>query len=157
MNIYNMNFELFGFKINIKHILALVVLYFIISSFLVCSCSRVNSLQEGMAVLGSDVSYKMGEGVSSSWENRKSEQGPSLAHRPQNHDAYQSQMADIEQTMDFFANTEFSQECCGSSYTGFGGLLSGGGTTGAGCACLNKKQIDFINQRGGNRTLITEY
>lgn len=152
-----MSIDLFGLKIKIEHILIAVVLYFVISSFLVCSCSRVNSIQEGMAVLGADVSYKMGDGVTSSWENKQTEQGPSVSFRSQNHDAYQSEMVTPDQSMDFFANTEFSQDCCGASYSGFGGLLSNGGATSGGCACLNKKQMDYINQRGGNRTLTTEY
>ena len=41
-----------------------------------------------------------------------------------------------------FANTEFKPECCPSTYT-----------SSTGCACITQEQVDYINQRGGNRTM----
>jgi hypothetical protein len=42
----------------------------------------------------------------------------------------------------FYANNEFSPECCKHS------TVSGTG----GCACETKEQIDFLRTRGGNKT-----
>ena len=42
----------------------------------------------------------------------------------------------------FFADNKFSPECCPSTYS-----------DSMGCACLSQAQVDYINQRGGNRTL----
>ena len=42
----------------------------------------------------------------------------------------------------FFANNKFTPECCPSTYS-----------DSMGCACLSQAQVDYINQRGGNRTL----
>jgi len=42
----------------------------------------------------------------------------------------------------FFADNKFKPECCPSTYS-----------DSMGCACLSQAQVDYINQRGGNRTL----
>ena len=39
----------------------------------------------------------------------------------------------------FFKDTKFSGDCCPSPYTSSGG-----------CACLNEKQVNTLNSRGGN-------
>ena len=45
-----------------------------------------------------------------------------------------------------FAENEVKPECCPSYYT-----------SSTGCVCASKKQIDYLNQRGGNRTLDSEF
>lgn len=42
----------------------------------------------------------------------------------------------------FFTDNKFKPECCPSTYSGS-----------TGCACLSQDQVNYINQRGGNRTL----
>jgi hypothetical protein len=42
----------------------------------------------------------------------------------------------------FFADNKFKPECCPSTYS-----------DSTGCACLSQAQVDYVNQRGGNRTL----
>ena len=42
----------------------------------------------------------------------------------------------------FFADNKFNPECCPSTYS-----------DSMGCACLSQAQVDYVNQRGGNRTL----
>ena len=101
--------------------------------------------------MGADVSYRMGNGVTGSWENKSQEKGSSLAFRQHNHDSYQSKFVSPEQSLNFFADTDFAPECCGSNYSGNGGITARGSTS-AGCSCMNKQQIDYINKRGGNRS-----
>ena len=45
-----------------------------------------------------------------------------------------------------FAENEVKPECCPSYYT-----------SSTGCVCASKKQINYLNQRGGNRTLTSEF
>jgi hypothetical protein len=45
-----------------------------------------------------------------------------------------------------FAENDVKPECCPSYYT-----------SSTGCVCASKKQIDYLNQRGGNRTLDSEF
>jgi len=40
-----------------------------------------------------------------------------------------------------FADNQFKPECCGSSVS-----------SSTGCACITRSQMDYVNQRGGNRT-----
>ena len=127
----------------------------ILSGHLFGSCSKI-SAKEGMQLIGAAVDYTMGEGVKGSWDTRKQQEGPSVEWREQNHDAAGSKFVGPEKSLSFFADTEFKPECCGSTYSSAGGLTTQGVTSG-GCACLNKEQMEYINKRGGNRTLPSNF
>lgn len=141
--------KVFGQKVNVVHAI-IVVLGVLLVTHLIGGCCKCGA--EGMQMMGADVNYKMGEGVSTSWETREQPQGSSLAYRSQDHDSYTSKMVSPEQSLNFFADTDFSPDCCGSNYSANGGLKDSGASAG-GCACLNKQQINYLNQRGGNRTM----
>jgi len=133
----------------------LVVVGVVLSLSLLSSCSRVGLLQgvsEGMAIMGSAVEYKMGDGVQGSWDTKAQASGSALSWRKQPHETYGSKLVTPDQGMSFFADTEFKPECCGSTYSANGGLLATKGYTSGGCACMSPQQIDYINTRGGNRT-----
>ena len=142
--------KVFGIEVNVRNILILVVLYMLISSMTVWSCSRV-SMKEGMQLMGASLDYNMGQGVKGSLSDYPMQKGSSIEWRKQDHDAYSSEFVSPDQSMDFFAKTDFKPECCGSSYSASGGMNTGGFASG-GCACMNKKQIDYLNTRGNNRT-----
>jgi hypothetical protein len=127
-----MNLNILGFKVRLEIVILLVVLGMIMGSMMLCSCSKISSIQEGMAVLD----YKMGDGVNTSWENEDH-----VDTQEKNRDAYNSNIVMPEEQLHFFSNTEFKPECCGSNYASSGG-----------CACMNKQQMQYINTRGGNRT-----
>ena len=49
----------------------------------------------------------------------------------------------VTDTSFFLANNRSSPECCkASTYS-----------TGGGCVCMNPQQLNFLNTRGGNRTI----
>lgn len=145
-----MNIKVFGMRFDLVRV-AIVVVATLLVSHLFGGCCKC-SVQEGMEMMAADVGYKMGEGVHGSWENKEQEKGSSLAYRQQDHDSYGSKFVGPEQALNFFADTEFAPECCGSSYSANGGLTDQGATAG-GCACMNKEQINYINARGGNRSM----
>jgi hypothetical protein len=142
-----MNFKIFGQKINLIQTV-IVFLGLILVVHLLGGCCDI----EGLRNMGADISYKMGDGVSTSWENKPQQKGSSLAHRSQDHDSYTSKLVTPDKSLNFFTDTEFSPDCCGSTYSANGGLRESGATSG-GCACLSTEQINYINQRGGNRTI----
>ena len=150
-----MQIEIMGLKMRVEVLAIGAIVGCLLCCHLLCSCSKV-SAKEGMQVLGAAVDYKMGEGVRGSWDTRPQEKGPSVAWRSQNHDATGSNLVDPESSMSFFADTQFKPECCGSTYSSQGGLTSQG-VTSSGCACLSKEQMDYLNTRGGNRTLPSEF
>lgn len=143
------NMRILGYNINVKVAIIFIIFGMFLSTMVLGSCSRI-SLKEGMSMLGAPLDYKMGEGVKGSWSNYPDEKGSSVEWRRQEHDSYTSEHVTPDQTMDFFAKTEFKPECCGSSYSASGGMNLQGATSG-GCACLNKKQMNYLNTRGGNR------
>jgi len=135
-----MEIKILGYKLRVEIILLFVVAWLIMSSHVFCSCSKY-TFTEGMSLMGSELSYKMGTGVKNSWDTREQNKGSSIETRSQDHDAYNSQMVGPDQNLAFFAETEFSPDCCGATHSSSGG-----------CACMNKQQLTYINQRGGNRT-----
>lgn len=145
-----------GMKLRPEVLLLIAVVGVLAWTHLFAGCSRVG-IMEGMQMLGASVDYKMGEGVHNSWETREQQKGSSLEWRSQDHDSYSSTFVAPEESLNFFADTDFKPECCGSTYSANGGLLKEEGQSSGGCACMNKKQVDYINQRGGNRTSSTEF
>ena len=144
-----MKINVFGMKFELTRVL-IVVLATLLVSHLIGGCCGCCS--EGMEIMGADVGYKMGDGVNGSWENKQQKAGSSLAYRQQNHDSYSSKFVGPEQSLSFFSDTDFAPECCGSNYSGTGGLTHSGATNG-GCACMNTEQINYINSRAGNRSM----
>lgn len=51
-----------------------------------------------------------------------------------------------ENQLAFFYKNKFDPSCCPSTYT-----------TSTGCACESPEQANYLNQRGGNRTLTSEF
>ena len=149
---YNkMHIELFGLKLRVDVLVISMLIGAIMGCHLLCSCTRI-SAKEGMQMIGAAVDYTMGTGVQGSWDTRAQEKGPSVEWRSQNHDATGSNFVGPDKSMSFFADTQFKPECCGATYSSQGGLTTKG-VTSSGCACLNKEQMEYINQRGGNRTM----
>ena len=56
-------------------ILFIVILYFVLSGYTICSCSKISGMEAfqtlSTSLVGTDVNYRMGDGVKGSWENKK--------------------------------------------------------------------------------------
>lgn len=129
-----MEFKIFGMTLRLEIILLAILLIYIINVHTICSCSKV-SLSEGFQMIkdvGTALNYEMNEGVPLN-------KTPSPLHMNQNFKSAHIPLPDGK--MDFFENTQFKPECCPNVYS-----------TGDGCACLSKDQINHLFQRGGNNT-----
>jgi hypothetical protein len=135
--------------------------------------------QAGLAGVGAAVNYRMGDGVKSSWENKTIQTATlpsgtalpyaSVLSTPFDDQALQSPFNEGTETLTdetynnleqnvggeiplpegellFFAKNKFSPECCPSNYS-----------NSSGCACATPEQVGYLNERGGNRTLVGEY
>ena len=117
--------------------------------------------QAGLIGLGSALDYKMGDGVKRSWENSDngvSENATANMHAPtlpddNNVDVFAKLEGNEggpvplpEGELLIFKTNKFSPECCPSSYS-----------NGDGCLCASPEQMKYLNERGGNRTLASEY
>ena len=136
-----------GIKINLCCVVAVLIGLFI-GGHLLCSCAKCDNIKvvikkkEGFENMGAPVNYRMGDGVYGSWETRKQKRGPSIPWRAQQHNTYKGTAVPLKEGQMFmWADNEFKPECCGSSVS-----------SSTGCACITKAQMDYINQRGGNRT-----
>ncbi len=109
--------------------------------------------QAGLVGLGSALDYKMGDGVKRSWENADvaANAKPSTVNDEINIYSSLEKNEGVpvplpEGELLVFDNNKFSPECCPSSYSNSDG-----------CVCASPEQMKYINERGGNRTLVGEY
>jgi len=129
-----MEFKLLGMTFRLEIVLLAILLIYIINAHTICSCSKV-SLSEGFQMIkdmGTALNYDMSEGVPLN-------KTPGPLYMNQNFKSTNIPLPDGK--MDFFENTQFKPECCPNVFS-----------TGAGCACLSKDQINHLFQRGGNNT-----
>ena len=146
---YNMEVKILGHKIRVECVVISLLVGIFIGMHVFCSCAKIDNVKVGVKkvkesfeTLGAPVNYKMGTGVRGSWETRKQKVGPDIPWRSQQVDTYKGTPVPLpEGQMFLFADNQFKPECCGSSVS-----------SSTGCACITKAQMDYVNQRGGNRT-----
>jgi hypothetical protein len=142
--------------ITIKSIIIIIGLYLLISLFL--TYFIFGGIKEGfnasLAGIGAAIDYKMGDGVKRSWENNNTIQdhkNPNALNDSVNiySNLEKNEGGPIplpEEEMLFFDTNKFTPECCPSPYSNANG-----------CVCASPEQMKYLNQRGGNRTLTSEY
>lgn len=132
-----------GVPVRASVAIAAMALGFIICWLTVCRCVNV---KEGLA----PIDYQMGKDIPSSWINwadKKQEGAPVSAGALLAGNVAPNPNEQLEQGQLFmFSGTNFSPECCPSSYS-----------SSLGCACFSAQQMDFLNERGGNRTMSSVY
>lgn len=136
--------KLFGMECRLEVIIITLLIGFILGAHLFCSCSHV-SLQEGMAILGAPVEWKMGEGQSTNWQNKAAQYSKDMGYSETSSKYSQYSGTPVplpEGQMLMFNDNKFKPECCPSTYS-----------SSTGCACITQEQVNYINQRGGNRTM----
>jgi len=130
---------------NSMHMVFLLIIIVIASSLIMVSPSS----RQGMSNMdnGASLSWNMGQGMSGqSWTSKADDYAASMGYTDsiKAYGKYQGTPIPLpEGQMDFFANNQFKPECCVSSTY----------SSGSGCACLSTAQVNYINQRGGNRTI----
>lgn len=130
-------------KGNMRMIFLLIII--VITSSLVFAYPQN---RQGMSTMDNAASlgWNMGEGMAGqSWENKADDYAASMGYTNKNasYGNYKGTPVPLSSgNMFFFANNQFKPECCPSSYS-----------TGSGCACMSKDQVNYLNERGGNRTI----
>jgi hypothetical protein len=160
-----MELKLFGYEARLEVVVACIMIGMLAGLFMFCDCFQYSVL-EGMTP--NDVNNKKANGKKS---GDKKEGFVNLSNNELNIDdsytmgwvqtakRYASGMGNKnrlntykdnvgtpvplpEGELFFFTDNKFKPECCPSTYSGS-----------TGCACLSQDQVNYINQRGGNRTL----
>lgn len=139
-----MELNILGYKVRLEIIIVCVLLGWIISGYLMCSCSKI-SMKEGLEMMGASLDWRTGEGViGDTWDTPASKQDTT----------YKSWFGKLEGNVGgeiplpegelaFFYANNFDPKCCYSPQQY---------SNGDGCACISKEQMNYLNQRGGNRT-----
>jgi len=158
-----MELKLFGYEARLEIVVACVIIGMIAGLFMFCDCFQY-SIIEGMTPkdkskkandkkpgvtepfvnlsnneLNIDDSYTMG------WVQTAKRYASGMGNKNRLNtykDNVGTPVPLPEGELFFFADNKFKPECCPSTYS-----------SSTGCACLSQDQVDYVNQRGGNRTL----
>ena len=158
-----MELKLFGYEARLEIVVACIIIGMIAGLFMFCDCFQYSVL-EGMTVkdmnnkkaigkkagvetfvnlsnneLNIDDSYTMG------WVKTAKRYASGMGNKNRLNtykDNVGTPVPLPEGELFFFADNKFKPECCPSTYS-----------DSTGCACLSQDQVNYINQRGGNRTL----
>lgn len=173
-----MELKILGQKVRLEIIALCLLLGYLIGCFMLCSCSKISmiegmkllkevkkkgikkSIKEGlelspkeeMTVLGTDINWKMGDGVPGSWDNSQhtnplqQQQNTGLYSKLEGNVAPEPYSQIDSGSLDFLSGNKFDAKCCPATYT-----------SSTGCACLSVEQAKYLNERGGNRTLSSMY
>tara|TARA_B100001063_G_C16775666_1_gene565049 strand:- start:3056 stop:3463 length:408 start_codon:yes stop_codon:yes gene_type:complete len=129
--------KLFGYKIKVELVLFIVLLYFVLSGHTICSCSKISGMEAfqtlSSSLVGTDVNYRMGEGVKGSWENKK-------LHDYPDEETNIGGSVSVNDSMFLLNKNKGHPDNCPSTYS-----------SSTGCLGLTTEQNDFLNKRGGNR------
>ncbi len=139
-----MELSMFGMKCRLEIIILCIAVGVILCSHLFCSCSKI-SIKEGMALAGSAINVVVGDENYNSWVSKANDYAASMGYTT-TQSKYESHTGTPvplpKGQMDMFAENDFTPECCPSTYS-----------SSSGCACITQEQVDYLNERGGNRTV----
>ena len=158
-----MEIKIFGYEVRVEVVIACVIIGMVMGLMMFCDCFQY-SLIEGMTKknvkeamtnknktgkegfknlnnndLHIDDSYTMG------WVQTAKRYASGMGNENRLNtykDNVGTPVPLPEGELFFFADNKFKPECCPSTYS-----------DSTGCACFSQAQVDYINQRGGNRTM----
>jgi hypothetical protein len=156
-----MELKLFGYEARVEVVVACIIIGMLAGLFMFCDCFQYSVLEgmtpndmnkkkangkkvEGFVNLSNnelniDDSYTMG------WVKTAKRYASGMGNKNRLNtykDNVGTPVPLPEGELFFFADNKFKPECCPSTYS-----------DSTGCACLSQEQVNYINQRGGNRTL----
>ena len=110
-----------------------------------------NSLALGSDDYGAPINYSMDSGVpgNNNWESAARNYANQIGNQDNSKAGQYYKSGPIPLPpgeLLIFAENDVKPECCPSYYS-----------SSMGCVCASKKQMDYLNQRGGNRTLNSEF
>lgn len=145
-----MEINVLGCKMRVECMVACVCLGFVICMLTLCSCAKFG-LKEGLVTLAdaAPLDYHQDGSLKNSWSNKALVYAKDMGYKNivERHAQYKGTNVPLAPgNMLFFKNNAFKPECCPSSYS-----------SSAGCACTSADQMEYLNQRGGNRTEPTNF
>ena len=133
-----MEINILGFKMRLEIIFLCMLAGAVIATTSFCSCA--GGIKEGFEVstnlIGAAIDYSMGDGVKGSYLSKN-----------EDYDKSETNVKGLgvplpEGKLSLFGENEMNPNCCPAVYSGS-----------KGCVCATSEQINFLNLRGGNRSL----
>mgnify|MGYP001581651499 CR=1 FL=1 len=144
-----MNISIFGYNINVFNAIIFMILGALISSHTVCGCMKVTA-KEAMTNLKNAalLDDNNQSDIKDSWINKSYGYAANMGNKThlEKNANVKGTHVPLEDTMVYFKDNEFKPSCCPATYS-----------TSTGCACSSSGQVKYLNERGGNRTLPTEF
>tara|TARA_B110000285_G_C15068036_1_gene586285 strand:- start:163 stop:459 length:297 start_codon:yes stop_codon:yes gene_type:complete len=97
-----------------------------------------------MSLAGSAVNVMVGDDNYNNWVSKANDYAASMGYTSaqSKYESHKGTPVPLPKgEMEMFADNDFSPECCPSTYS-----------NSSGCACITQEQVDYLNERGGNRT-----
>ena len=143
-----MEISILGQNMRIEIIELCLIIGGFIALNMFCSCS--GGIQEGFNVgtelIGSALNYSMGEGVKGSWEKTVNKNITYNDWYKPFENNTGGKVPLPEGQMLIFDDNKFDPGCCPATYS-----------NSMGCVCATTEQMEYLNERGGNRTHQTEF
>lgn len=132
--------KLLGKKVNVCKCLCGLLCIVTIFLFIMYSCVEnfTTNIPNNLNDKGAYLNYNMDNGLNVSLENNNIENNLNTN--------VGSEVPLPEGKLYMFYKNKFNENCCPSTYS-----------SSTGCVCLSKEQSNYLNQRGGNRTLTSIY
>ena len=144
-----MEFSVLGFKFNLLNAVIFLILGFLIATHTTVGCCKT-TLKEAMTNLANaaTLDHNDNQDLKGSWINKSLAYAGNMGYKSvlDKHEEYKGTPVPLENTLFYFQDNEFKPECCPATYS-----------TSTGCACTSEEQMKYLNERGGNRTLPTEF
>ena len=161
-----MELKVLGCNVRIEHLVLFVIIGMVLGGHVFCSCTSFSmngmpsdagsvikeafSQQLGSDDYGAPVNYTMQSGLpGGGWVNAANNYAKTLGNQNNVKSGQYYKGGPIPLPpgeLLIFADNKVKPECCPSYYS-----------SSTGCVCTSQKQWDYLNQRGGNRTLNSEF
>ena len=144
-----MEFKILGQTLRLEIILLCLILGILISMNTSASCFKMSlfetftDIKEGLTNMSGLDDQTMVDSPNS-WANKAKTYAGNMGYESilESKKNYVGTPVPLENTMLMFKDNKFKPECCPATYT-----------TSTGCACISPDQTQYLNQRGGNRTI----
>jgi len=140
-----MEIKILGNKVRVE----IILLCMLVGAFVACNvwCTCSGGVKEGFAsasaIGGAALDYTMGKDVKGSWVNQNDKYN--MHHRLEGNNV--GLVPPLPNgRLDMLGENVSSPNCCPSTYS-----------SSTGCVCRTPEQVKYLNSRGGNRTLATNY
>ena len=147
-----MNVELFGFKLSLKVLILVGIIYLVMTINTLYGCCDAEGFVGANTNYGESSQFSLTNDTAvntNSWDmpNLTMTKGQPISQDVKNVlDRPQQPIPLPEGEMLMFANTPFKPECCPNTFS-----------NSMGCACMTVKQYNYLNERGGNNVPYSEY